>query len=183
MKIEGDMTANSFGPVLIGMRGAGKSTIGPIAARTLGMAHADSDALVEQRMGQDTASIFRTLGEARFRAAERDVMLELLGKAGTVVSAGGGSILDPDVRALMKRRMTVWLTAPVPVLAARIKGSQRPSLTGAPATDELEGVLKARERLYLEAAAATIDTSLCGPEEAAGKIAELWKSNAGRGGC
>lgn len=170
------------GPVLVGLRGSGKTSCGRLLAGILGMEFADTDDEIEKKLGSDIPSIFRDKGETYFRVAEAGVVLELLSRPGFVVATGGGAVLDPRVRELLKRRFTVWLHAPIDVLAARITGSGRPSLTGRPPEEELVEVLGAREVHYREVSCACLNTARGDPTAIAKKIAGIWSDLTALGG-
>jgi shikimate kinase len=160
---------------LIGMRGAGKTSAGARAAARLGVPHVDSDALVEARAGCTIAELFRDRGEPAFRALEREVLLAELPQPGRIVSTGGGCVLDPEVRAALRRSgRVVWLQAPALVLSERVRGSARPSLTGHAPEAELAAVLAAREVLYRECADETVETAARDVDEVADVIEQLW---------
>jgi shikimate kinase len=161
---------------LIGPRGAGKSTAGRRAAARLGVPFTDADEAVEQRAGCSIAALFAGPGgEAAFRALERSVMMELLRSRGRVVGSGGGCVLDPEVRRGLRRSgRAVWLTADPVVLARRIRGSDRPSLTGASPAQEVAAVARQREPLYRECAARTLDTGPLTVQEVVDVIEQLW---------
>jgi shikimate kinase len=170
------------GPVLVGLRGSGKTTTGRALAGILGMDFTDSDEELEKRLGSGIASIFRDKGEEYFRVEESKVVKDLLSGPGRVVSTGGGAVLDSSVRELLKKRFTIWLHAPLDVLAARIKDTGRPSLTGKPAADELAEVLEAREMLYREVSCGCLNTARLGPDALAKKIAGIWTDLMAIGG-
>ena len=170
---ENDITQH--GPVLMGMRGSGKSTIAPLLAKLLGMKSLGADTEIVKRLGISIPDMFAQRGEQFFRSAEREIVLELLALRNHVVVLGGGVVLHPEVRSVLKQHLTVWLHAPIAVLACRIGGSDRLSLTGKPIQDELADVLAARKALYQEVASLQIDTGWKSPEEAAQIIAEAWK--------
>lgn len=161
---------------LIGMRAVGKSAVGALAARRLGVRHVDSDAVIEERAGLTVADLFRELGEGRFRSIERELLLEVLPRPGQLVSTGGGCVLDPEVRAALREHgCVVWLRAPVAVLRRRIgSGRGRPSLTGGDPREELEELLAAREALYRECAQTTVETGKRSIDEVARVIEQLW---------
>ena len=170
------MTAHGApGPVLIGLRGSGKSTLAPMVAAALGMAWADTDQELEARHGHPASALLRTRGEPVFRRLERDVALDLLDRADTVVATGGGAILDDEVRARCRTRFTVWLHASLETLSARVADSDRPSLTGRPAELEIADVSRRREALYRETATLYLDTTHRGPEETAAAIVDGWR--------
>ena len=96
--------------VLVGMMGAGKSTIGGMLAQALGRSFFDSDREVERRAGRPIAEIFRENGEAAFRALEKEVLSELLACNNTVIATGGGAFLDEGLSALILQKTTsIWL--------------------------------------------------------------------------
>jgi shikimate kinase len=159
---------------LIGPRGAGKSAAGAVAARRLGAAFVDVDALIESKAGRTIAEIFAADGEPAFRALERREMIRLLDEADEprVIATGGGCILDAEVRERLGRHGGVaWLRAAVEILQRRIRGSSRPSLTGDDPAAELPRVVQQREPLYRAAAAAglTVDTG----ERSVDEVAEI----------
>lgn len=165
---------------LIGPRGAGKSSVGRLAAGRLGLPLVDVDTLIEQRAGRDVRRIFAEQGEPAFRALERQAMLDLLqDDRAAVVATGGGCVLDPEVRGrLGQLRAVFWLTAELPVLERRIAGSARPSLTGDDPARELEQIVSRREPLYRAAAARgqIIDTGSLSPEQAAAAVAARYNA-------
>jgi len=170
---DGD-AAKRLGPVLVGLRGSGKSACAPLVARALSMTAVDADAELERQQGVSIEAIFSTPaegGEARFRELERVLLLDdLLQRPNIVLATGGGAVLDAEVRDALARRITIWLTAPVAVLAERIAGSARPSLTGAPIEAELEQLARERAPLYREAASLQVDTSARDAERVAALI-------------
>ena len=117
--------------VLVGMPGAGKSTVGPVLAQELGLPFQDSDALIEEEAGFSISEIFRRHGERWFRRAERRVIADLLRGPPIVIAVGGGAFLAPGTRALALRRSSVfWLDAGLAVLHRRADGGGRPLLAG-----------------------------------------------------
>jgi shikimate kinase len=160
---------------LIGARGAGKTTAGRSAARRVGAAFIDSDEEIERATGASVVEIFAREGEAAFRAVERRVLLAVLPRPAHVVATGGGSVLDAEVRAALRRHGRVlWLRAPSAQLQDRVRGSVRPALTGSDAADELPLVVASREPLYRECADLEIETGERSPDEVADVIEQLW---------
>ena len=92
---------------LVGLMGAGKTTIGRLLARKLGMRFVDSDHEIEARTGATIPWIFEIEGEASFRRREADVIRELCGQEGIVLATGGGAILNEQSRALAKMKPTL----------------------------------------------------------------------------
>lgn len=167
------MDKQRLGPVLVGMRGSGKSSIAPLVAERLGMLAVDADAELERQSGRSIPRIFAEDGEPGFRRIERALLLDdLLLRDNTVVATGGGAVLDAGIRAVLAGRITVWLDAPVSCLAERIGGSDRPSLTGKPIGDELAEVLAKRESLYREVASVVVDTQSLDPRQVVEMICE-----------
>lgn len=166
--------AAAFGPVLVGMRGAGKTEVGRRLAEAAGLRFVDTDAELERRAGLDIPRIFERFGEAGFRERERALLLELLDEPGTVLATGGGAVLHDGVREALRERFTVWLHADLTILAERVRGSGRPSLTGEPPEVELPGILAEREPLYRACTRLAVDTGATGPGEAAGTILREW---------
>lgn len=122
--------------LLVGMMGAGKSTVGRLLAERLGWRYADSDDEVERRSGRTVRELFEAGGEAAFRPLESDALAEALAADGpAVVSVAGGAVLDPQNRALLRRSGTVvWLRASPATLARRVGSTgspdHRPLLAG-----------------------------------------------------
>ena len=139
---------------LIGLRGAGKSTIGPTLARRLKTEFVEIDKLVEKAAGMSLAEIFTTHGEAYYRELERESIERLFaGSQGCVVVPGGSVVTDPETWGLIKRRcFTVWLHATPEEFMKRMRrqGDLRPMQGRPSAMDELKALLSRREPLYAE---------------------------------
>ena len=116
--------------LLVGLPGAGKSTIAPLLAARLGIPSHDGDAQIEN--GRSIAQIIRDGGEAAFRAEERRVVMALLREPASVIAAGGGAWLCEEIRSLaMERAKTVWLDAGLDTLLGRLgEARDRPLLAG-----------------------------------------------------
>jgi shikimate kinase len=146
--------------ILVGLMGAGKTTVGRRCAQRLGREFVDTDDLVIMRAGMPIDEIFATAGEAHFRTLERDVIADVCASpAPLVVACGGGAVLDPENRRQLRGAgVVVWLRASVAVLAARVgDGSARPLLAGGPAA-ALSRLDRLREPLYEAAADCAVDT-------------------------
>src|SRR5512140_930922 len=114
--------------VLVGMMGAGKSSIGRRLAARLGIPFVDADSEIEAAAGMTIPEIFDKHGEPYFRAGEARVIARLLDNGPSVLATGGGSVMDPHTRDLIaKKGISVWLNADVDVLMKRTKRrSDRP---------------------------------------------------------
>ena len=135
---------------LIGLMGAGKSSIGRRLAQTLDLPFRDADEEVEQAAGRSVSDIFAELGEPAFRAGERRVIARLLTEAPHVLATGGGAFMDPQTRALIaEHAVSVWLKADVEVLARRVaRKSDRPLLRGGDPAQILRELAQARYPVY-----------------------------------
>src|SRR3954449_8596666 len=108
--------------VLVGLMGVGKSTVGRRLARRLGLPFIDSDSEIEETVGLPWGELFERYGEEDYRDGERRLVARLVDGQVRVIATGGGVFVDPRTRELLKgRTVTVWLDAPVDVLAERTK--------------------------------------------------------------
>lgn len=106
--------------VLVGLMGVGKSTVGRRLARRLGLSFVDSDDEIADAAGYPPAEIFERYGERDFRDGERRLVARLIESEIRVIATGGGAYVDPNTRKLLNERaITVWLDAPVDILAER----------------------------------------------------------------
>jgi len=164
---------------LLGLRGAGKSTLGALAAKTLGVPFVELDALVARHAGMSLPVIFEMHGEAHFRRLEREALRKFLGESGGAVLATSGSIVtDRETYALLRKHAkTVWLRADPSDHLRRVvaQGDLRPMQGRPAARRELEELLRARKRLYAQADV-TVDTSSLGIERSAERIVEAASS-------
>jgi len=158
---------------LLGLRGAGKSTLGPELARRLGVAFYELDALIASEAGMPLTTIFEMHGEAWFRRLEREVLRGFLDEHDAAVLATGGSIVTASetFHLLRKRTITVWLRAKPQDHWERVlrQGDLRPMRNRANAMAELKALLRARKPLYA-LADHVVDTSSTTLDEAAGRI-------------
>lgn len=162
---------------LIGLRGSGKTAVGRELATLTGREHVDTDDVIVRQAGRSIADIFEAEGEAGFRRREREIIARVVQGPPTVLSVGGGAILDEEnVRLLRGAATIVWLTAPVDVLWERIANdtataSARPALTDRSGIEELEHLLSERAPCYRRAADLAVDTTGGRPREVATQIA------------
>ena len=146
---------------LVGLMGVGKSTVGRRLAKRLGLPFADGDVEIEAAAAMTVSDIFDELGEAEFRAGEARVMRRLLEGPQIVLATGGGAILNPDTRALMRAQaVTVWMRADLETVAQRVqRRDTRPLLRGRDPLKTLSGLAEARYPVYAEAADVTVDVA------------------------
>ena len=139
--------------VLVGMMGAGKSSVGWRLARRLGIPFSDTDQEVEKAAGCSVADIFETWGEKAFRDAERRILKRLLGGPTQVVSTGDGAFFDEENRLLIKENaISLWLRADPEVLYERvIRRDTRPLLFEGDAKQILEEMVERRYPIYAKA--------------------------------
>ncbi len=147
---------------LVGMPGSGKSTVGPELAGRLGVPFVELDAEIERAAGKPVPSIFEDEGEARFRELEAAALVEAATRDPSVVSCGGGVVLEPANRVTLRATgEVVFLSVPLDVLAARVRPAEdRPLIRH---TGDLERLFSEREPLYREFAVHVVDAS--GPPE------------------
>ena len=145
---------------LVGMMGAGKTSVGRMLARDLGKAFYDSDQVIESRTGVKIPVIFEHEGEAGFRAREAAVIGELSGLHGVVLATGGGAVLSEANRALLRSRGTViYLRASVSDLWHRTRHDKnRPLLQTADPVARLTALHAQRDPLYRATAHLVVDT-------------------------
>jgi XRE family transcriptional regulator, aerobic/anaerobic benzoate catabolism transcriptional regulator len=155
-KRRGNRTAPSF-IALIGLRGAGKSTVGAMLARRLKKHFVELDQWVEEAAGMPLGEIFATHGEAYYRRLEREALARLFASAsasgGCIFAPGGSVVTDAESWELIKRRcFTVWLHATPAEFMNRMRhqGDTRPMQGRPAAMAELKALLKRREPLYAE---------------------------------
>jgi shikimate kinase len=145
--------------VLVGPPGAGKTTVGRLLAAASGRSFRDTDADVEAAASMTVADIFVEHGEARFRELERAAVAGALDEHDGVLALGGGAVLDPRTRELLRGHTVVFLDVSVAVAAARVGLNQsRPLLLGNPRA-QLTQLLAERRPLYADVATVTIDTT------------------------
>jgi shikimate kinase len=151
--------------ILIGYRGAGKSTVGSRLAIRMGKGFVDTDDLVEERQGASIRDIVESHGWGHFRALEKTIVQENSEKDNLIIAPGGGAVLDPEnVASLKKNGLIIWLKADREILCQRIDRDSRtvgsrPTLTGKGTMEEFGEVMAIRHPFYERAADAEIDTT------------------------
>src|SRR6476660_3744360 len=133
--------------VLVGMMGAGKSSIGRRLAARLGIPFIDADAEIESAAGMSIPEIFDKHGEPYFRGGEARVIARLLDNGPQVLATGGGSLMDAQTRALIgEKGISIWLKADVEILLKRTKRRNN-----RPLAEKIQDLLPIREPLYAQA--------------------------------
>ncbi|MFI5036415.1 MAG: shikimate kinase [Acidimicrobiales bacterium] len=152
---------------LVGLPGAGKTTVAQSLARRWGCAAMDTDELLGDAVGQPAGAYLRAVGEEIFRARELAALREALG-ADAVVSTGGGVVTSREGRDALLAAVTVWLDAPDEVLAARLGDVDRPLLGEDPAAT-LRELRRQRDAWYREVARVRVDAD-GSPDEVAERV-------------
>jgi len=156
--------------VLVGLMGAGKSTVGRLVAAALGRELVDVDLAITERTGRTVRQLWEDGGEDAYRSLESLTVLESLPRKEIVLAAPGGVVLDPEVRAALADAHVVWLRADPAVLGGRVRaGDHRPLLGADPAAD-LAAMATARAELYSSLADLVVDTGTAGPAAAADAV-------------
>ncbi len=139
--------------VLVGLMGAGKTSIGRRLAARLGLPFRDADAEIELAAGCTIPELFSRYGESDFRAGERRVIRRLLSGDPLVLAFGGGAFMDPETRAVVREEaVSVWLRCTLPVLLRRVAGrDNRPLLADGDRAEILQRLMDARHQVYAEA--------------------------------
>lgn len=147
--------------ILIGPMGSGKTAVGKQLARELRMSFVDTDAEIEKRTGVDIPFIFEKEGEAGFREREREALARLVKLDRIVLATGGGAVLKPENRALLKQNgVVIYLRTTVDEQLKRTARSQnRPLLAGSDPRGVLERLMTVRQPLYEETADICMDTT------------------------
>jgi len=139
--------------VLVGMMGAGKTSVGKRLARRLGIPFVDADEEIERAADCSIAEMFERFGEPTFRDGERRVIARLIAGGPKVVATGGGAFLNEETRALiLERCIAVWLNAGIDTLAERVgRRDGRPLLRGREPRQAIAELAQRRNPIYAEA--------------------------------
>jgi len=160
---------------LIGMMGAGKSTVARVLGERLGVSVADLDSMIEAEEGCTIAELFAREGEPWFRTRERELLERVLAGPARVLACGGGIVLEPRSRDLLRRRCrVVWLEASPEEAAERLvqESHERPLLGSGPPRERLAALLEVRRGLYESTAHRRVDTGGRDPEAVASAVLE-----------
>jgi len=166
--------------ILIGYRGAGKSTIGKILAERMQLKFISTDEEIEKWTNKKISELVKEKGWNYFRTIEEQIVEKICKISGIVIATGGGTILSEKNRQNLKRNgKFIYLKCNSNIIAERIKKSDRPSLIGKDTItiEEIEQTLKEREKIYSELADFTVDTSSLTIEDVVEKIFVWLKQN------
>jgi shikimate kinase len=168
---------NTANIILCGFMGTGKSTIGRIVASRLGWQFVDTDQVIETRQGKSIKEIFDQAGESAFRQLETDLCKELATWTKHVIATGGGMVLRPENRDLLKQAgIVVCLEASAEEIYRRLQhATNRPLLSSPDPQQRIKELLAARAEAY-GALPYRIDTAGCKPSDTANLVIRLWKS-------
>tara|TARA_Y100000389_G_C17333610_1_gene449435 strand:- start:469 stop:981 length:513 start_codon:yes stop_codon:yes gene_type:complete len=135
--------------VFIGMMGSGKSSMGLILSKKLGVNFIDTDHEIEKKLDMKISKIFENEGEKYFRDVEETLVLKILKKQKTVISLGGGAFLNPKIRkVILENNISFWLNWDIKTLINRIKYSQKRPIAFNSSTNELIELIKKRSIVY-----------------------------------
>ena len=139
--------------VLLGMMGAGKTSVGRALAESLSVVFYDADAEIEAAAGRSVSSIFADYGEAEFRRLERQVIARLLGGGACILSLGGGAFMDEEIREkITDTGFSVWLKVEHALLLERVlRHGDRPLLKTGDPREKMMRLLAEREPIYAQA--------------------------------
>ncbi|MEN9756509.1 MAG: hypothetical protein RLZZ384_909 [Pseudomonadota bacterium] len=163
---------------LVGLMGAGKTTIGRQLARTLKIPFYDSDKAIEERTGVDIPTIFEFEGEEGFRNREQKMLQQLTEIKGIVMATGGGAVLREENRKLLSENgFVIYLHCDVDKLLERTRrDSQRPLLNTQDPKERLESLFEQRKPLYTSIADFTIDTGILQSKDVVTQILDIYES-------
>jgi shikimate kinase len=167
---------------LVGLSGVGKSSIGRRLAARLGWPLLDTDTLIVETAGRTIAQIFADAGEPCFRDLESVALQRAFSIIPCVVSTGGGIVLRPENRALLRARaFVVWLDAPTETLVARLQAHDeaRPLIGGVDPAARLEALRAARAGLYAEVAHARVESAGAAVDAICGRVLEHFMATTG----
>lgn len=169
--------------ILIGFMGTGKSRVGHMVARRLGLRFVDTDDLIVQRMQMPITEIFQKLGEERFREIERQVVSEVAAKDGQVIATGGGvPLFEENINNLKRNGVIVCLTANSDVIYRRtMRSDARPLLQTSEKKEKIRSLLESRQ-LYYDVADHQVDTSARPASAIARAIVEIYQPNGNSNG-
>lgn len=158
---------------LVGMMGAGKTTVGRELATALGYRFVDTDAVIAQLTGQSITQLFADIGEAAFRQLESQVLAEVSARTNLAIATGGGIVLRRENWGYLHHGLIVWLDVPVELLYTRLAAdTTRPLLQDADLLQKLRSLLEQRQPLYRQADLRITVTNEVTPKQLATRVLE-----------
>jgi len=172
------MNASLRNIVLVGFMGTGKTCVGELLAKRLGMTFVDMDDVIVEREGKPIPQIFAEEGEPYFRSVERELVRELAGRTGQVIGTGGGVVLNADnIRDFGSAGLVVCLTAPPETILERVAhDTNRPLLAGSDKMQKIRGILDARKELY-DAIPLRVETDNLTVDEVVQRIVTMYRGD------
>lgn len=156
---------------LIGMMGAGKTTVGQLLAQHLGYGFLDTDNVIAQAAGKSITQLFAEEGEAAFRQLETDVLAQVCAYTKLTIATGGGIVLQRENWSYLHHGLIVWLDVPVELLYSRLaEDTTRPLLQDADPKGKLRSLLAERTHLYSQADLKITVTEQETPEQIAQRV-------------
>ena len=138
--------------VFLGMMGSGKSSIGSLVSKKLGLSFIDIDNVIIKNTGMSVSEIFKKKGENYFRNLEEKITLKCLKKIKNVVSLGGGAFINVKIRKeILANHFSFWLNWDEPTLIKRIKNSKKRPLVFKSTDEEIRAIIKNRSKIYANA--------------------------------
>jgi len=135
--------------IFLGMMGSGKSTIGYLVSKKLGLPFIDIDTLIEKEEGSKISNIFKKKGESYFRNLEEKITLKNLKNGGNIISLGGGSFINKKIRnEVLTNHFSFWLELGDSTLIKRLKGSKKRPLVFNSTDNEIKNLIKKRKKIY-----------------------------------
>ena len=145
--------------VLVGMMGSGKSTIGYLLSKKLGLKFIDTDHAIEKETGEKIANIFKFKGEDYFRKIEEKITLKILKSENHIISLGGGSFLNANIRReALSKCITIWLNWSNATILKRISKSKKRPMAFGVSNFEMSQMISSRSKIY--SSIEFIDTSM-----------------------
>lgn len=158
---------------LVGMMGAGKTTVGRLLAGSLGYSFVDTDAVVEQLTGKSISQLFAEQGQEAFRELETKVLAQVCAQTYLVIATGGGIVTRQENWSYLHHGLIVWLDVPVEQLYARlVNDTTRPLLQDADPLSQLRSLLQQRQPLYSQADLRITTSSQETPEQLTTRVLE-----------
>ena len=138
--------------IFLGMMGSGKSTIGYLVSKKLGLPFIDIDTLIEKEEGTKIYNIFKKKGENYFRSLEEKITLKNLKNNDSVISLGGGSFVNKNIRTeILENHLSFWLELEESTLIKRIKNSKKRPLAFHSTDEKIKNLIKKRKKFYRKA--------------------------------